>query len=118
MKTQVISQKVMLTGWMRELVERRIKRALHRFTHKIEEVIVTFEDLNGPRGGMDIQCRLRLLLHPRGEINVTAVDTTPYLALGDAAQRAKQLVKTPSFTWKRATGISDRYQIRGLRLRP
>ena len=119
MKIQVITQKVLLADWLRELLERRIQRALGRFTHKINEAIVTFEDLNGPRGGMDIQCRLRLLLHPRGEINVSAVDATAYLALRDAAQRAKRQVKTPSFAWKRdAAGMNDRLQIRGLRLRP
>ena len=119
MKVHVITQNIQLAEWMRDLVQRRILRALYRFAHRVAEAVVTFEDLNGPRGGMDVQCRLRLLLHPRGEINVSAVEATAYLALRDATQRAKRLVKTPSFEWKRNNGgKADRFQIRGSRLRP
>jgi ribosome-associated translation inhibitor RaiA len=119
MKIQVNTQNVLLADWMRELMEQRIQRVLGRFTHRVEKAIVTFEDLNGPRGGLDTQCRLRLLLRPRGEVNVSAVGASVYMALRDAAQRAKRRLKTPSFEWKRAgADMSDRFQFRELRLRP
>jgi len=48
------------TPELQRLVARRIHFALSRFTHAIREVYVTLADINGPRGGIDKTCRVRV----------------------------------------------------------
>ena len=42
--------------------ERRLRFALGRFAHEIDRVSVHICDTNGPRGGLDKQCRVRARL--------------------------------------------------------
>lgn len=94
MRIRLITQNISLADWKRDLLQRRTERALARLAHRIESVSVSFEDLNGPRGGEDTQCRIRLQLLPRGEINASAVDTSAYLAFHGALQRVKRQLST------------------------
>lgn len=41
-----------------------LKSALARFQHRLRQVYLYVEDVNGPRGGVDLQCRC--VLHSRG----------------------------------------------------
>jgi len=45
------------TQTLRDLIERQLGFALGRFGGRISRVSLFFEDLNGPRGGMDLECR-------------------------------------------------------------
>ncbi len=94
MRIQITTQNMSLTAALRELVHTRLQFALGRFAHRIEEVAVNFEDVNGPRGGRDVHCRLKLLLRPRGALNVSAVALFPGAALSAAAQRAGRCVRS------------------------
>ncbi len=94
MHIQITMQNMLLTNALRELVHTRLRFALGRFAHRIEVAAVSFEDMNGPRGGRDVQCRIRLLLRPRGEINVSAVAVFPGAALSEAVQRACRHVRS------------------------
>lgn len=93
MQVQIVTQNHPLGDWNREHLQNRLRRSLARFVHRIESVTVSFEDVNGPRGGIDIQCRIRLLMFPRGEINVSAVGKSAYLAMHNAIQRAKRRLR-------------------------
>jgi len=118
MQVRIITQNLALADWERDLLLRRVRRTLVRFAHRIESVIVSFEDLNGPRGGIDIQCRIRVLMLPTGKINVSAEEMSAYLALYCAIQRAKRRLRTPTPDWSRnAANIDHDLGIRGLRLR-
>lgn len=88
-------------------MQNRVRRALARFAHRIESATVCFEDLNEPRGGLDIQCRVRLLMLPRGEINTSAEERSAYLALHSAIQRSKRRVRTLTPDWSRKVAGSD-----------
>ena len=94
MRIQITTQAVPLTSTLRELVHTRLQYALGRFAHRIGDAAASFEDLNGPRGGPDVQCRIKLQLRPRGEVNVSAVAASPGAALSEAAQRASRCVKS------------------------
>jgi len=49
----------------RDYIERRLEFALGRFRHQIERVNVRLEDVNGPRGGVDQRCQIRVSLTGR-----------------------------------------------------
>jgi len=88
MRIQITTQKMSLANTLREMVHTRLQHALGRLAQRIDEAVVSFEDVNGPRGGPDVQCRIRLFLRPRGEVNVAAMGASPSAALSEAAQRA------------------------------
>jgi ribosome-associated translation inhibitor RaiA len=46
---------------LREHVKVRLGRQLGPFALRIERVSVRFEDLNGPRGGVDTVCRIKVV---------------------------------------------------------
>ncbi len=70
---------------------RRLGFALDRFAPRISRVRVQLEDLNGPKGGPDKRCTLRV----RGRRWTTvarATGSSEYEALDSAARRARRSV--------------------------
>ena len=43
-------------------IRRRIGEKLGKYARRIERVTVRMRDINGPRGGVDIQCRIKLVV--------------------------------------------------------
>lgn len=70
----------------------RLQFALGRFTSRIRNIAVTFSDQNGPRGGQDIQCRVRIMMEAGEEIVVTNVDSSLEACVAHAADRAGRTV--------------------------
>lgn len=95
MQVRIITPNTRVDSWKREFLETRVRRALGRFAKQVDSVAVSFADLNGPRGGIDTQCRMRLLMRPRGEINVSAIAASISSALKGAIRRAKRGLRTP-----------------------
>lgn len=67
MKVQIRSRKLVVDGATEAHVERRLHFALGRFSDVVERVDVTLADINGPNGGQDKLCRIRVRL--RNESN-------------------------------------------------
>ena len=76
----------------RRAIRRILVSALGSFTRRVQTVRVWLEDVNGPRGGVDIRCRVQVHFRPRGSINVSALATDEYAATARAAARARELV--------------------------
>ena len=76
----------------RNAIRRVLTSALGRFTRRVRTIRVWLEDVNGPRGGVDICCRLEVHFHPRGRITVSALATDEFAAAAEAAARARELV--------------------------
>jgi len=51
-----------LLGSGRSGIDSRIRRSLDRFGERLESVRVRFEDLNGPKGGLDHRCHIEAFL--------------------------------------------------------
>lgn len=61
MRTEIRFQSLTADPELRGHVQRRIRFALSRFSSRLDRVIVRLEDVNGPRGGVDKVCRIRIL---------------------------------------------------------
>jgi hypothetical protein len=78
----------------REAVPQILAAALSQFAQRIQGIQVWLEDVNGPRGGVDIRCRVELSLSPRGRITATSLAANEYVAIANAASRAGALLNS------------------------
>lgn len=67
--------------------DRRLLFALGRFGQRVARVVVHMTDLNGPRGGVDKQCRIVAEVPSAGKVVVEVVDADLYIAIDRAADR-------------------------------
>lgn len=82
------------TGW-REQVEKRVRFVLRRLRHGIRHARVSLRDVNGPRGGVDKECRVTLKRDGEGEVVVRIQARTAQNALIAALhQAARRLVRS------------------------
>lgn len=70
---------------LRDHIERRVGFALRRFSDRIRSVTVRVVDLNGPRGGIDKECRIEVKAVAKGRLHVRARRPDAYDAIGEAA---------------------------------
>jgi len=72
----------------RERVRRRLRFALSRFADRIERVSISLEDVNGPKGGPDKRCRIRLSLSGGGDpLLAEDLDSDIFVAIDRASKR-------------------------------
>ena len=91
MKLQVHSKGIHVTKELHRFIEKRLRYALNRFGERARKVRVSLTDINGPRGGEDIRCRV--LAHVGGR--TLAIDETqsePFAAVSHAAERIGRTV--------------------------
>lgn len=93
MKLELHSSRIEISESTRSYVERRIAFALGRFADVIESVAVRLEDINGPRGGIDKLCRMRVrLVGQRSPIIAEVVDLETRVAVDLTAERIGRAV--------------------------
>lgn len=89
MKLLVVGQKKTVRESLHDFVTRRLYFALGRFAPQIERVTARVGDMNGPRGGVDKQCRI--------EVKLRGLETVVREARADdleeAASRAAESVE-------------------------
>jgi len=61
-KLLVVGEKMRVRESLHDFVTRRLYFALGRFAPQIERVTARVGDMNGPRGGVDKQCRIEVKL--------------------------------------------------------
>jgi putative sigma-54 modulation protein len=66
MRIEIQARHLALEAVHREQIQRRASFALSRMSSLIQQVDVQLTDVNGPRGGVDTQCRVQVQLD-RGE---------------------------------------------------
>lgn len=77
-----------LTEGLRAHLQYRLNFALWRFQDRIARVAVRLSDVNGPRGGVDKVCRLRVRLHGMPDVVIEDTEADLYMAISRAADRA------------------------------
>jgi len=88
MQISIVDRNVDLTAKQKELVDRQIEYSFDRFETQIRAVEVVLNDVNGPKGGSDIQCRVRLMLHSKGEVLVEGREVSAEAAVSSVIDRA------------------------------
>jgi hypothetical protein len=78
---------------LRERIPRRLGWRLGKFAPRIERLTVRFADVNGPRGGIDVACRIKAVLSGLPSVVVTEVAGTPSEAFDRAGQRVERGVR-------------------------
>lgn len=72
---------------------RRTREQLARFGHEITQVVVRIRDVNGPRGGLDKTCHIRVQGPRIGTSTVEKVGVDPMAALNLAAHKMVSVAK-------------------------
>lgn len=92
MKITIRTRHLELTSELREQLHRRMLFALGRLAPAIRAVDVTMVDVNGPKGGDDKHCRIRVRGHAMGTIVVEHLGADTLATLAVAADRTEQAV--------------------------
>jgi ribosomal subunit interface protein len=92
MELEIRRQDAHLDEAMRDFVERRIGFALGPFEDKVSRVNVNLDDVNGPRGGIDKECRILVTLYGGITVKVQDMDADMASAVGRAADRVATAV--------------------------
>jgi putative sigma-54 modulation protein len=77
---------------LRTHIECRVRTALGRFSRRVGRVRVYLRDVNGPRGGMDKQCRIVAHLPRFGRPVARGTGTDPYAVVARTAARLGRAV--------------------------
>ena len=77
----------------RAYIRRKLGRKLGKFEDAVQRVSVRIEDVNGPRGGTDKRCRIKIVLRGLPSVVVERQHAALQAALDGALDRAGQTVK-------------------------
>lgn len=80
----------------KETLAKRIDSACDRFADRIRRVDVTFEDVNGPRGGVDVKCHVHVALRDGLDMDVDSLGASPLEAASVALGRVRRGVSRRS----------------------
>ncbi|HEY4394426.1 MAG TPA: HPF/RaiA family ribosome-associated protein [Polyangia bacterium] len=78
---------------LRERIHQRLGWRLGKFAPRIERLSVRFEDVNGPRGGVDVACRIKAVLSALPSVVVMELAHDPVAAFDRAGQRLERAVR-------------------------
>lgn len=89
----VHASRVVVSDSTKEYLTRRLEFSLGRFESAINSVSVTLADTNGPRGGVDKQCRLRIdIAGDKRPLIAEATEEELKTAIDVASDRATRLI--------------------------
>ena len=92
MRIEMTARGVGLTAATRGHVERRLYFALGRFADRVSQVHVRLADVNGPKGGVDKSCRIRVRLFGLPTVVVEQMDSDLNAAIDRSADRIGRAV--------------------------
>lgn len=93
MQIEIHARDFALTDGLREAVERRLRFALGRFDERPFRVSVRLSDLNGPRGGEDKHCAIRVRVGGLPDIVVEDTEADLYTAVNRATERVARTLR-------------------------
>ena len=92
MQIEIVGRGFTLTEGIRAHVDRRMRFALGRLSGRVAHVRVTLGDENGPKGGRDKTCRVKVGLSGLQDVIVEQADLDLYAAIDRAADRVGRTV--------------------------
>lgn len=79
-----------LTPETQHQIRHRLRAALSRFGERIRRITVRLEDLNGPKGGVDLACRVKVDLRDQESIFVEEREATLSVVVDRVADRVAE----------------------------
>ena len=76
-----------LTEDLAVYVDRQLRFALRRFADRVARVDVTLRDQNGPKGGVDQECKIHVQLTTRARLRVKETRDDAFAAVALASDR-------------------------------
>ena len=92
MKLDIRTRHLVLSPQARDEVRHRIAIAFARISPWIRTVDITITDINGPKGGADKQCRIRIRGRSIPSVVVEHVGTETLATIAIAAERAEHVI--------------------------
>ena len=92
MRIDIRATNIDLPSHVIEDASRRALFAFGRFAPRIRGVSMVVSDVNGPRGGVDTSCRVRVVGHDGWDVNVSDIDHDAARAVTCALGRAGRAV--------------------------
>ena len=117
MKLELTAHSIELTPDFRESVGRRIHFALGRFADRIKSVSVRVADVNGPRGGIDKCCIVRIYAGLRRTVVIREQRSDVHAAVAVAAERAGRSMTRQLQLHRQAAVVTDQKLLERQRLR-
>ena len=79
-----------LTEALKDYIERRINFTLSSRFNQVNRISVRLLDINGPRGGVDMCCRIHINLPRLKDIVIEDIEHDLYVAIDRATDRASR----------------------------
>ena len=93
MRIEIRARHIPLTETLRTHCERRVRFALDRLSDRVKEVVLRLEDTNGPRGGVDKLCSIKVVLTGLPSVVVEQKHASLQAALDAALRRTEAAVR-------------------------
>ncbi len=88
MDVNILDRNVGITSGQREHIDRCLQFAFDRFGSHIRTIDISLTDVNGPRGGDDLQCRMKVVLQGKREIVLEGKGVSVEAIVAETADRA------------------------------
>ncbi len=93
MKTRLAAHGIELSGDLKDCIRRRVHFSLGRFAARIRSLSIRLADVNGPRGGVDKCCDIRVDVGLRQQVIVRERQANLHAAVAFAMERAERAVQ-------------------------
>lgn len=87
MEITIYASDFTITDAMRQHIERKLRFTLTRIRSHIQSVSIRLEDINGPKGGLDKCCTLKILISNTPAVIIKDVQEDMYQAIDTALHR-------------------------------
>ncbi len=92
MKIEIQFRGVMASEALREHVSRRVAFQLDHLSDHVASVTLRLEDINGPKGGVDMRCTVLVRGTWQSPVMVCELSDSPYVAVDLALERVARAV--------------------------
>ena len=90
MHVKINSRDFSVTPALKEFIESKVQFALNRYAQRIRVLELCLKDINGPRGGIDKQCIIKMKLNQFKTLVVEDTSADAYESIVACTQRAKR----------------------------
>ena len=93
MKMRLAAHGIDLSGDLKDYIRRRVHFSLGRFAARIRSLSIRVADANGPRGGVDKCCDIRVDVGLRQPVIVHERQANLHVAVAFAMERAERAIQ-------------------------